>query len=358
MSKPKVNRSLLSIVIPCLNEKNTIARSIKDAHINAKKYFPKAYEIIVADNGSTDGTLAILKKFSSIKLVNVPIRGYGAALHWGIMNAKGKFVLFADADLSYPFSNLKKFKPKLVQEPDLLLGSRLKGVIQPGAMPFLHRYLGTPVLTKLINFIYKIPTSDCNSGMRVVKKSFYKTLNMRNSGMEWASELLLKTAIKKGKYIEIPIKFEKDKRGKAPHLSTWADGWRHLKSIFLIKSSSLHPLMIIFPFLAWYFYTVSFALSFLFLELSLVLGLSLLTLELLKSVIEQETNQISRFLVQFKLVPYTAFLCIIVGLVIITIPDSRLGTKLFLVSSIGIILMWIFLIETIKTHLTSRLPDL
>jgi len=348
---------LLSIVIPCLNEKNTIARAIKDARINAQKYFPKNFEIIVADNGSTDGSLAILKKSKSIRLVNVPVRGYGAALHWGIMKSKGKYVLFADADLSYPFSNLKKFKPKLAQEPDLLLGSRIKGTIQKGAMPFLHRYLGTPVLTLLINLIYKIPTSDCNSGMRIIKKSFYKKLNMRNSGMEWASELLLKTAIKKGKYLEIPIRFQKDKRGKAPHLSTWADGWRHFKSIFLIKSSSLHPLLAIFPLLAWYFYSISFALSFLFLELTLILSLSLLTLELLKAVIEQEPNKMSNFLVQFKLVPYTAFACIFVGLLIITIPDSKLGTKLFLVSSLGIILMWIFLVETIKTHLSNRLPD-
>ena len=353
-----MKETILSVVIPCLNEQTTIARAIKDARKYAQKYFPNNFEILVADNGSTDKTLSILKRFKTIQVINVPVRGYGAALHWGIMKSRGEYVLFADADLSYPFSNLKKFKPKLAQEPDLLLGSRLKGTIQKGAMPFLHRYIGTPILTMLINLIYKIPTSDCNSGMRIIKRSFYKSLNMRNSGMEWASELLLKTAIKKGKYMEIPIKFEKDKRGKAPHLSTWADGWRHFKSIFLIKSSSLHPLLVIFPLFAWYFYPTSFALSFLFLELVLVLILSLLTLELLGAIIEKKQNKTSSFLLQFKLVPYTAMACIFVGLLAVTIPDSKLGTKLFLVSSIGIVLMWIFLVETIKTHLSNRLPDL
>lgn len=332
--------------------------AIKDARFHAQKYFPENFEIIVSDNGSTDGSLKIIKKIKGIKIINVPVRGYGAALHWGIMKSKGKYVLFADADLSYPFSNLKKFKSKLAQEPDLLLGSRLKGNIQPGAMPSLHRYLGTPVLTFLIKLIYKIPTSDCNSGMRIVKRSFYKKLNMRNSGMEWASELLLKTAIKNGKYLEVPISFKKDQRGKSPHLSTWADGWRHLKSIVLLKTSSLHFLIVIFPLLAWFFYRKSFALGFLFLELTLILILSLLTMELLRAVIEKKQNKISDFLLQFKLVPITLIVTLGVSLFIIAIPDSRLGTKLFFVSSIGIILMWIFLIETIKTHLSNRLPDL
>ena len=348
---------LLSIVIPCLNEKNTIAQAIKTAKVHAQKNFPNNFEVIVADNGSTDGTINILKRFRSIRVINVPIRGYGAALHWGIMKSKGRYVLFADADLSYPFSNLKKFKPKLAQNPDLILGSRLKGSIQSGAMPFLHRYLGTPVLTKLINLIYKIPTSDCNSGMRIVKRSFYKKLNMRNSGMEWASELLLKTALKKGKYVEVPIKFEKDKRGKSPHLSTWADGWRHLKSIFLLKPDSLYLLLLFFPALAVIFFPKHFGLTFLFLNLTIVLGLSLLTLSLLKAAIEGSHSRVSRFLSQFKLVPLTILFSLIVGLAIIIIPDTHLGFKLFLISVISIVSMWIFLVETIKTHLINRLPD-
>ena len=254
-------KPILSVVIPCLNEKDTIQKAIEDAYKQAQKNFPNNFEIIVADNGSNDGSLELIKKSKKARLINVPVRGYGAALHWGINNAKGKYILFADADLSYPFSNLLKFKKVINQKPDLILGSRFKGNIQSGAMPFMHRYIGTPILTLLIRLIYKIPTSDCNSGMRMVNKSFYKKLGMRNSGMEWASELLLKTALKNGKYLEIPIKFLKDKRKRSPHLSTWSDGWRHFKSIFLLKPSSLHPLLIIFPALALFCYSFSFSLK-------------------------------------------------------------------------------------------------
>lgn len=347
----------ISFVIPCLNERDTITKVVSDARNNARLYFPKNFEIIVADNGSTDGTLDILKKIKGISIVNVPIKGYGAALHWGIMKAKGRYVIFADSDLSYPFSNLSRFKKTISKNPDLVLGTRLKGSIQKAAMPPLNRYLGTPILTFLIHLLYGIPTTDCNSGMRMVKKSFYKKLNMRNSGMEWASELLCKTALKKGRYLEVPIHFVKDKRGKSPHLSRWADGWRHLKAIILLKPQSLYPFLIIFPALSVFFYKTSFGLTFLFLDLSVVLFLSLLTLSLLATVIEGQPNKVSKFLMEFKLVPITAIFTVVVGLVIISIPDTRLGTKLFLVSVLGIIFMWIFLVETIKTHLANRLPD-
>ena len=348
----------ISIVIPCLNEKNTISRAVKDAKKFASKYFSKDFEIVVADNGSTDGTLKIVKKIKDIKVVNVPVRGYGAALHWGIMKASGKYVLFADADLSYPFANLRKFSSQLKFDPDLVLGSRLKGSIEKGAMPFLHRYLGTPALTFLIRLIYKIPTTDCNSGMRMVKRSFYKKLNMRNSGMEWASELLLKTAQKGGRYLEVPIKFIKDKRGGQSHLSSWPDGWRHLKAILLLKPSTMYPLLIVFPILAFLFYPYSFGLTFLFLDLIIVSFLSLLTLNLLGAIIEGKSTKVSEFLLEFKLVPIVGIFALLVGLVIISIPDTRLGTKLFLVSLLGILFMWIFLVETIKTHLANPLPKI
>src|SRR5689334_9723526 len=164
-----MNKKSFSIVIPCLNEEKTILSAIKSAQKYAKKSFSSDFEIIVADNGSTDRTLSILRKIKNIRIVNVPIRGYGAALHWGIMGAKGRNVLFADADLSYPFENIKKFEKTISDSPDLVLGSRIKGKIQKGAMPFLHRYLGTPILTILIRILYKIPTTDCNSGMRMVR---------------------------------------------------------------------------------------------------------------------------------------------------------------------------------------------
>ena len=351
-----MNKPTLSIVIPCLNESGTIKRSIGDAQLHAKKHFPNSFEIIVTDNGSTDGSQQIVKRCNNVRLIDVPVRGYGAALHWGISKAKGKYVLFADADLSYPFSNLRKLKPLLEQEPDLLLGSRLKGKIQSGAMPFMHRYIGTPILTVLIRLIYKIPTSDCNSGMRIVKKSFYKKLGMRNSGMEWASELLLKTAINHGKYLETPIRFIKDKRKSPPHLSTWSDGWRHFKSIFLLKPSSLHPLLLIFPILAYFFYQFSFSLTVFFILLTLVLILVLLTLELMRSALDGGDSWASKLLKNNAVVPQVAILSMVGAILVIVIPDTYLGTKLVLVSIVAIIYMWLFLIETIKTHLINRLP--
>ncbi len=188
-----------SIVIPCLNEAETIEKAVFVALQSAKKHKKSKFEIIVADNGSTDGTLEKLSKIKNIKIINVPVRGYGAALHWGILSAKYPYILYADADLSYDFKELPKFLSASKLDYDLILGSRLKGNMQKGAMPFLNRYLGTPILTFLIKLLYGIKTSDCNSGMRMIKKSFYQNLQMKNSGMEWASELLIRTAIFNGK---------------------------------------------------------------------------------------------------------------------------------------------------------------
>lgn len=345
----------VSFVIPCLNERATIKKLLDDIKKNVKKLKLNSYEIIIADNGSTDGTLEVLRKTRKIKIVNVAVRGYGSALHSGIMKATGEYIVFADADLSYPFSNLHKFLKKIPEKPDLVLGSRLRGNITRGAMPGVHRYIGTPILSFLVRILYKIPTTDCNSGMRMVKKSFYKKLNMRNAGMEWASELLLKTGLKEGKYLEVPIHYQKDRRGRSPHLSTWPDGWRHLKAIFLLKPSNLYPLFIFFIALAAFFYRRSFSLTFLFLNLCVVLTLSLLTLELLASVVERKTTPLANFIKEFKLVPITVLISTVVGVIIIVIPDTHLGTKLFLVSILGIIFMWIFLIETIKTHLVNKL---
>lgn len=353
-------KQLLSIVIPCLNEKQTISQVINDAHNNCKKNLRlNQFEIIVSDNGSSDGTLDILNKSKKIRIVNVPIRGYGAALHWGILAAKGEYVLFGDADMSYPFSNLPKFLKTIKNEPDIVLGSRLRGTIQPGAMPLLNRYFGTPLLTLLIRFLYQIPTSDCNSGMRLVKRSFYERLNMRNSGMEWASELLLKSALKKGKYVEVPIAFKKDQRNRAPHLSRWSDGWRHLKAILLLKPSSLLIFLIaLFAIsIATYVINLSFALTSLFVLLFIVLLFSYLALRFLEFAIESKHNRISFLLNSNMLVPWVIMLSVAIGGIILIIPENRLGSKIILVAILSIIYMWTFLIETIKTHMINRLPN-
>lgn len=349
----------ISLVIPCLNEKQTIARAVRDAHSNAKKYFRKSeYELIVADNGSTDGTLEIIRPLKNIRVVHVPIRGYGAALHWGIMKAKGKYVLFADADLSYPFSNLKFFIPTIGQA-DMVLGSRLAGTIEHGAMPSLNRYLGTPILTIVIRLLYGIPTSDCNSGMRMVNRKFYQQLNMRNSGMEWASELLLKTALRGGRYLEVPILFKKDRRNKPPHLSRWSDGWRHLKSILLLKPVSIIYLTIFVGMLsvASFFINLSFAITALFILLIVVFGFSFTALMFLSYAIDGQHNDISVILNSNRLVSWVILASIALEGVILGLPDSRLGTKLILVAILAVMFMWTFLVETIKTHMINRLPS-
>jgi glycosyltransferase involved in cell wall biosynthesis len=352
MSKPQV-----SIVIPCLNEEATIRAVINDAKKNAQKFFKKDYEIIITDNGSTDGTMKILNSIDGIKIEKVPVRGYGAALHWGIIHARGRYVIYGDADMSYPFSNLLKFKNVMGAGYDLVLGTRLKGSIQKGAMPFLHRYLGTPLLTLLIRLIYNIPTTDCNSGMRMVRKDFYKGLNIRNSGMEWASELLLKTAVRKGKYLEVPIIFLKDKRKKPPHLSTWSDGWRHLKAIILLKPVTMVFLMLAFLALAVISFPTSFGFASLFLLLFVVIFFSLLALEFLAFAIEKRHNRISKLLNSNFLVPVVMAIFIISVALIHLLSDKHLGTKVLIAAINSIILIWIFLIETVKTHLVNRLPD-
>jgi glycosyltransferase involved in cell wall biosynthesis len=349
MAKPR-----LDIVIPCLNEEKTIKRSVLDALKYGKLYDLKT-KVIVADNGSTDSTLQILKEIPGVKILNVKVRGYGAALHFGILSSKADYVLFADADLSYPFSNLKKMSKLLESNPDMVLGSRLNGQIEQGAMPLLNRHLGTPVLTFLIRTFYGLPSSDCNSGQRIIKTSFYKTLNMRNSGMEWASELIIKTALHKGKYIETPINFKKDKRDRPPHLSRWSDGWRHLKSIILLK-----PILFVYSFFLFFVLSLltksnSYVLSVMFSLCGVVALLSYSALRFLEYAIEKKHNYISTILGSNRLVSWVIMLIFSICGLIWLLPASRLGTKLLLVSINALLLIWVFLIETIKTHLINRL---
>ena len=223
-------------------------------------------------------------------------------------------------------------------------------------MPPLHRYLGTPVLTWLIRLVYKIPTTDCNSGMRLVNRRFYQKLDVRSSGMEWASELLLKTAIKGGKYLETPIRFLKDKRPRPPHLSTWSDGWRHLKTIILLKPNSLFVFFAVFVILAYLNYPTSFTYTSFFLLLALVVALSYSALRFLEFALEKRHNPISLTLNSNMLVPWVITFTFIIGGLITIVPDDHLGTKLLLIATNMLLFIWVFLIETIKTHLVNRLP--
>jgi len=220
----------ISLVIPCLNEESTINKVIIDAQSELSQMnYP--FEIIIADNGSSDNSISIAQ-VAGVQVVNVQEKGYGSALHYGILSSRYQWIVFADADLSYPFKELKNILgPLITNEADFVLGSRINGTIENKAMPFLNRYFGTPFLSFLIRSIYKIKVSDCNSGMRAISKNIYTQLNLKSRGMEYASEMLIRASQLNIRYKEVPILFKQDLRGRRSHLSPWPDGWRHLKII-------------------------------------------------------------------------------------------------------------------------------
>ncbi|MDH4408541.1 MAG: glycosyltransferase family 2 protein [Verrucomicrobiales bacterium] len=219
----------LSFVFPCLNEEETIVACIEAV----KRSLDEAgsdlsYEIVVADNGSTDRS-AELAIGAGARVVPVSERGYGAALRGGISAATGRYVMFADADMTYQYEDALPLYRKAVEEDaDMAIASRMQGVIEPGAMPPLHRWLGTPVLTTLINLLFHGKLSDCNSGFRCLRKSSYETWGIRANGMEFASELLIKALKHRARTVEIKSGLRRGPEGRVAHLRTWRDGMRHL----------------------------------------------------------------------------------------------------------------------------------
>lgn len=224
----------LSIVMPCLNEFETVGSCVQMAHLGAKRAGVHDYEIIVADNGSTDGSQSIAASNGAI-VIDVPIRGYGSALSSGIQAAKGKYILMGDADSSYDFSNIKPFLEKLREGYQLVMGTRLKGIIKPKAMPFLHRYLGNPILTFIGNLFFKAGLSDFHCGMRAFDREAILSLNLQTLGMEYASEMVVRASLKGLSRCEIPITYSPAGRSRKPHLRTYRDGWRHLRFMLLFS---------------------------------------------------------------------------------------------------------------------------
>jgi len=221
----------ISIVMPCLNEAETLAVCIRKAQAAiAQAGIPG--EVIIADNGSTDGSLQIAAT-EGARIINVPIRGYGAALFAGFEAAHGKYILMADADDSYDFSHLPRFLAALDAGADLVVGNRFQGGIKPGAMPFLHRYLGNPVLSYLGRLLFRIPVGDFHCGIRAFRKDAFLRMNLRTTGMEFASEMIVKSSLLGLKITEVPTTLSPDGRSRAPHLRTWRDGWRHLRFLLL-----------------------------------------------------------------------------------------------------------------------------
>lgn len=218
----------LTFVFPCLNESRTIALCINAVRASLQADPALQYEIVVADNGSSDDSRQIATTHGA-RVVPVSQRGYGAALRGGIEAAEGKYVMFADADGTYCYEHaLELYKTTSQKKADMGIASRMNGTIEAGAMPVLHRILGTPVLTTLINLLFKGRLSDCNSGFRCLKKTAYQTWDIRASGMEFASELLIKALKNKASTVEIVSGLRPPPVERTPHLRTWRDGMRHL----------------------------------------------------------------------------------------------------------------------------------
>ena len=233
-----MNNIEISIIMPCLNEFKTLPACITKAK-EAIKNLGLPGEIIIADNGSTDGSQELAESLGA-RVVDVPVRGYGAALIWGIRAAKGQYIVMGDSDDSYDFREAQTMIEKLELGYELCMGTRLKGRIMPGAMPWKHRYLGTPVLTFIVNWLFRAGFSDVNCGMRAFTKSAFLQMEMESTGMEFASEMLVKSSILRLKTTEIPITLYKDGRDRRPHLKTWSDGWRHLKYIVLFAPKFIY----------------------------------------------------------------------------------------------------------------------
>lgn len=221
----------LSVVLPCLNEAMTIKTAISMAQeLIALCGLPG--EVVVSDNGSDDGSRQ-LAEAAGARVVSTGRRGYGFALLAGIRAAAGEIIVMGDADATYDFREARPLVEAVKAGADLAMGSRLRGNIQEGAMPWLHRHLGTPVLTWLLRRFFGLRISDCNCGMRAFSKSAFERMHLVSGGMEFASEMLIKSAMCGLKVVEHPISLLKDTRGRPPHLNTWRDGWRHLRFILL-----------------------------------------------------------------------------------------------------------------------------
>ena len=223
----------LTILMPCLNEAETIEACVG----KAKAFLDRAGingEILVADNGSDDGSPALARRLGA-RTIEVPRRGYGAALIQGINAARGRYVIMGDADDSYDFSALDDLVRELRGGADLVMGNRFKGGIRPGAMPALHRYLGNPVLSFIGRLFFRCGIGDFHCGLRGFRRASAQQLDLRTTGMEFASELVVKASLAKQRIVEVPIVLHPDGRSRPPHLRSWRDGWRHLRFLLLFS---------------------------------------------------------------------------------------------------------------------------
>lgn len=226
----------VTILMPCLNEAETIVACIAAAKAGLQAAGVEG-EILIADNGSTDGSIE-LASASGARVVPVSQRGYGHALRTGLAAANGRYIIMGDADLSYDFSKIAPFLEKLLAGADLVMGCRLPsggGSIEPGAMPWKHRWIGNPILTFIGRILFKCPSHDFHCGLRALRREAFEKLDLRTGGMEFASEMVIKASLRGMRIEEVPITLHKDGRSRPPHLRSWRDGWRHLRFMLLFS---------------------------------------------------------------------------------------------------------------------------
>lgn len=221
----------LTILMPCLNESETLETCIRKAQTFLAEENIRG-EIVVSDNGSTDGSQEIARRCGA-RVVDVPVRGYGAALIYGSADARGKYIIMGDSDDSYDFASLRPFVEKLREGHELVMGNRLTGGIAPGAMPWKNRWIGTPALSAIGRIFFRSPVGDFNCGLRGFSAEAFRRMDLRTTGMEFASEMIVKATLLKLRITEVPTRLSPDGRRREPHLRPWRDGWRHLRFMLL-----------------------------------------------------------------------------------------------------------------------------
>jgi len=221
----------VSVVIPCLNEAQSIGFCIDKAMVAFRETGIRG-EVVIGDNGSNDGSTEIAEKHGA-RVVHVKMKGYGHALRGGIEAARGQFIIMGDADDSYDFSEVPRFVAQWREGYEIVMGNRFKGEVKPGAMPWHHQYIGNPVLSGMLRILFHTSIGDAHCGMRGFTKAAYQRMDLRTTGMEFASEFVIKAAKLGARMTEIPITLWPDKRGRPPHLRSFRDGWRHLRFMLM-----------------------------------------------------------------------------------------------------------------------------
>ncbi|MGD0949783.1 MAG: glycosyltransferase family 2 protein [Candidatus Binatia bacterium] len=236
-AREAADRYEVSVILPCLNEAETVGACVTKA-VTTLRRLGLHGEVVVVDNGSTDGSPEIAEGCGA-RVVHEARRGYGSALMRGADEARAPFIIMADADDSYDLTDLERFIAPLRAGADMVMGSRRRGRIEPGAMPWLHRWIGNPLLSGILNFLFHASVSDAHCGMRAFTKDAYRRMQLQTTGMEFASEMVIKAALGGLRVTEIPITLHPDGRSRPPHLRSFRDGWRHLRFMLLFSPSYL-----------------------------------------------------------------------------------------------------------------------